>query len=201
MRQLMELIGASLAAAAALPASAAITDIHLEGPAVVAYAVADPEQNIFPPSVGTQFQMIVDLHLGTADGDPDLDYPAAPPDGFTGHYSVSQDMLYDRYSVFNWLATTLDDAFAYGGGEFEFVSGKLVNFSLYSVGDPDGHSLSTTSFSEDLGYYSESRWGGTWLPTVNSTDTIPEPATWGLMIGGFAMTGVAMRRRKVAIAA
>lgn len=30
---------------------------------------------------------------------------------------------------------------------------------------------------------------------------VPEPATWGLMIGGFAMTGFAMRRRKVALAA
>jgi len=30
---------------------------------------------------------------------------------------------------------------------------------------------------------------------------VPEPATWALMIGGFAMTGVAMRRRKTLLAA
>ncbi|TRW17142.1 PEPxxWA-CTERM sorting domain-containing protein [Glacieibacterium frigidum] len=30
---------------------------------------------------------------------------------------------------------------------------------------------------------------------------VPEPATWGLLITGFAMTGVAMRRRKAALAA
>lgn len=30
---------------------------------------------------------------------------------------------------------------------------------------------------------------------------VPEPATWGLMITGFAMTGAAMRRRKVAATA
>lgn len=30
---------------------------------------------------------------------------------------------------------------------------------------------------------------------------VPEPATWALLIGGFAMTGVAMRRRKVALTA
>ncbi len=29
---------------------------------------------------------------------------------------------------------------------------------------------------------------------------VPEPASWALMIGGFAMTGLAMRRRKVALA-
>lgn len=200
MRRLVELVGTCLATAAALPASGAITDIHLEGPAVVTYAVADLDQNIFPPLVGTQFRMVVDLHLGTATGDPDIEYPAAPPDGFTGRYSVSQDMLYYQYSVFNWLATTLDSAFAYGGGEFDFVSGRLVDFSLYYVGDPDGHGLSMTSFSEDWGYYSDSRWGGSWLATVNSTDTIPEPATWGLMISGFAMTGAAMRRRRPLLA-
>ncbi len=30
---------------------------------------------------------------------------------------------------------------------------------------------------------------------------VPEPATWGLMIAGFAMTGVAARRRKASVAA
>ena len=30
---------------------------------------------------------------------------------------------------------------------------------------------------------------------------VPEPATWGLMIAGFAMTGFAARRRRVALAA
>lgn len=31
-------------------------------------------------------------------------------------------------------------------------------------------------------------------------NAVPEPATWGLMIAGFAATGAAMRRRKVSIA-
>ena len=30
---------------------------------------------------------------------------------------------------------------------------------------------------------------------------VPEPASWALMIGGLAMTGVAMRRRKTLVAA
>lgn len=30
---------------------------------------------------------------------------------------------------------------------------------------------------------------------------VPEPATWGMLITGFAMTGAAMRRRKAAVAA
>ena len=31
-------------------------------------------------------------------------------------------------------------------------------------------------------------------------DTVAEPATWALMIGGFALTGAAMRRREAAVA-
>ncbi len=42
--------------------------------------------------------------------------------------------------------------------------------------------------------------------TANSVGTlavtqVPEPATWGLMIAGFAMTGLAARRRKAVVAA
>ncbi|WP_185965071.1 PEPxxWA-CTERM sorting domain-containing protein [Glacieibacterium frigidum] len=33
-----------------------------------------------------------------------------------------------------------------------------------------------------------------------SASLVPEPATWGLLIAGFAMTGVAMRRRKAVAA-
>lgn len=34
------------------------------------------------------------------------------------------------------------------------------------------------------------------LKGLTATAAVPEPATWGMMIGGFAIAGVAMRRRK-----
>lgn len=34
--------------------------------------------------------------------------------------------------------------------------------------------------------------------TATAIPAVPEPATWGMMIGGFAMAGAAMRRRKAA---
>ncbi len=34
------------------------------------------------------------------------------------------------------------------------------------------------------------------LKSITATSAVPEPATWGMMIGGFAIAGVAMRRRK-----
>ena len=36
---------------------------------------------------------------------------------------------------------------------------------------------------------------------VMSGDAVPEPATWALMLGGFGLAGVALRRRSVALAA
>ncbi len=37
--------------------------------------------------------------------------------------------------------------------------------------------------------------------TSGSPSAVPEPATWGLMIAGFAMAGAALRRRRSALAA
>lgn len=37
--------------------------------------------------------------------------------------------------------------------------------------------------------------------TYDAAATVPEPASWALLIGGFALTGAAMRRRSAALAA
>ena len=37
------------------------------------------------------------------------------------------------------------------------------------------------------------------LRSITATAAVPEPATWGMMIGGFAIAGVAMRRRKAPV--
>lgn len=39
------------------------------------------------------------------------------------------------------------------------------------------------------------------IDNLQINSVVPEPATWSLLIGGFAMTGVAMRRRKTALTA
>ena len=87
-------------------------------------------------------------------------------------------------------------------------AGYTINGALFQLSPGSSASgytqTGTVSFSvlagDTYGFY------------VNSTDSIlgtgtlsigavPEPATWALMIGGFGMTGFAMRRRKVALAA
>lgn len=41
--------------------------------------------------------------------------------------------------------------------------------------------------------------GGSYSGTLNFAPNVPEPATWALMIGGFAFAGAAMRRRAVRV--
>lgn len=50
-------------------------------------------------------------------------------------------------------------------------------------------------------YYCAGGGGETAFNYAFSINGVPEPATWALMIGGFAMTGFAMRRRASAVAA
>lgn len=42
--------------------------------------------------------------------------------------------------------------------------------------------------------------GGVFFDGVSVTGSVPEPASWALMIGGFGLAGVALRRRRVALA-
>ncbi|WP_419814680.1 PEPxxWA-CTERM sorting domain-containing protein [Glacieibacterium sp.] len=85
-----------------------------------------------------------------------------------------------------------------GDGNVNYTNGSAVGdviaanadlsiMSGYGKSYPFGSSYSPRNFNGELTY----ALGG----------TVPEPATWALMIGGFGMTGFAMRRRKSLLAA
>ncbi len=96
------------------------------------------------------------------------------------------------------------------------MQGLPIQFSLYS-GTPTGvHSLLDTStfvinpsLSDSLSagnYYLQIAPSG--ITTNGETgsgsltvETVPEPATWGLLVGGFALVGSASRNRRRTIAA
>ncbi|GGE10005.1 hypothetical protein GCM10011529_15430 [Polymorphobacter glacialis] len=67
-----------------------------------------------------------------------------------------------------------------------------TNFTGSVVADSSNATL-TFGFRNDPDFYN--------FDDVSLTSMVPEPASWMLLIGGFAMTGAAMRRRKVALAA
>ena len=181
----------------AAPAAAAITDVSVHGHGVVTYSVPDYSYPLIGQAVGTPVTVDASIHLGTATGNAGAGFPAAPPDHFTGRFTLTMDMVFDHYSSYSWrvtpgdFATSFDPADDYSGGTLDFVNGRLVDFDLTYVGDPDGHYLSTHRWGFDFGYASPAMWGGTW-------SAVPEPTAWGLLFIGFGFVGMTARRRRVA---
>jgi len=103
-----------------------------------------------------------------------------------------------------------------GGNAFAYTQPSTLNLSINggplltftnSTDTPFGinYQLFSTSFvatGATLLAFSNGTVGDNMLglDTVSLT-AVPEPATWGLMLGGFAMVGLAARRRKAAVAA
>ncbi len=195
---------------AAIPAaaSAAITDITLHGTGSVTAYQGDPFYGIAGVAPGTAVAVGVTIHLGSAGGDAGHGYAAAPADGFTGTYLLTDNALKHGYASYGWsvtpgdFATSSDGAASFfGDNTLTFVRGVLVRFNLDYEGDPDAHALGQRTWAFNAGpVYSEPPpYGyGRWKITSNSTGTltgfIPEPSSWALMIAGFGLVGTALRR-------
>jgi hypothetical protein len=79
-----------------------------------------------------------------------------------------------------------------------FIDGKLASINSYGLtfgaGFGDVDNALNSSFGEFSGYVP------VWLHRDFINAQVPEPATWALMIGGFMMTGAALRRRRTVAA-
>ncbi len=87
---------------------------------------------------------------------------------------------------------------------FAYLIGQLVDSGLVVNLDPiSGAGPVYLTAGDVIGYGVEYNTSYFYDSTgINFTlSTVPEPATWALMIGGFAMTGAAMRRRRTPHAA
>lgn len=98
-----------------------------------------------------------------------------------------------------------------------FAAGTQLTFSLFVVntgntffsgpasGNPDGvaHASVDTSSTGTLASFEDTFGGGDRdyndlrFSFTNTTPGVPEPASWAMFIGGFALAGSAMRRRRV----
>jgi hypothetical protein len=111
----------------------------------------------------------------------------------------------DGYQVF--LLSDLVNPFAIltaAGGEVDFTSiGGVLGFKVLGidlgllVNAPDAF---VTGIQFNIAAGQEVTIKMTQTPiTVFVADGVPEPSTWAMMIGGFALAGAAMRRRKTAV--
>lgn len=80
---------------------------------------------------------------------------------------------------------------------FDFVGGlpsTLTFYGVHYVGTVDDYldPLVTTRDYASPAFYVDAR--------IVTTGTVPEPASWALMIGGFGLVGAALRRRRAAFA-
>lgn len=92
--------------------------------------------------------------------------------------------------------------FTYVGPDFRAKDGPLVVFDFDGLGARStlGGTTLTSFFSRTTKNNPNGQPGGAGtaiftLGSVASPGVVPEPATWALMIGGFGMAGLAMRRR------
>lgn len=133
---------------------------------------------------------------------------------FTGSFGYSNGAVGSLGVLSQTVATTAGATYTYsfallspggatnefsaslGGTAFgpAFVNAGAFGYTVYSgtVVAPTSNATLSFSFRQDPSF---------WNFDDVSLAAVPEPATWALMIGGFAMTGFAMRRRRVALSA
>lgn len=84
-----------------------------------------------------------------------------------------------------------------GGTAFgpSFSNAGPFGFTVYSgtVVAPTNNATLTFAFRQDPNFWN--------FDDASLTAAVPEPATWGLMIVGFGMVGMALRRRTAVVAA
>jgi len=85
-------------------------------------------------------------------------------------------IIVDNGNGFDWLLDATDGQQYYTGSEVAptFLPGT---YTLAGLGTPGSFTLTIAS----------------------APDAVPEPATWAMMIGGFALAGAAMRQRRTAL--
>lgn len=124
----------------------------------------------------------------TADGSYDFLLHGDSPvnwDTFLGLYSGSFDPT-----------SSLTNALAYND---DFPSIGLSGFSYNLLTGTSYFAIVTGFENDDFGDWTLTvRGPGTVVP--GGSGGVPEPAAWGMLIGGFGLAGAAMRRRRVKLA-
>ena len=115
--------------------------------------------------------------------------------------AAADTFLIDLTTGKTWLTNFFNQGAKGAGVQFTAPSGTVMNagdtytlriglLTPFVFNKPDHPA---TTIGQVNGVYS---WSANWENSV----TVPEPATWALMIGGFGLAGLALRRRRSVLA-
>lgn len=90
--------------------------------------------------------------------------------------------------------TFYPDASAFGAAGYTAIGFQTI----FSIGTGTRFSYFAAGAFSTPGSYNELLVGRQSVLTVSGQPSVPEPATWALLVGGFALTGAAMRRQSAA---
>lgn len=211
------------AALAALPVSASAAQLILAPSNVIGssgfYAgfdfgpgeILDQQTGTVTESFGTGYWLNPDN--GPAAAYITIDLGAARSLASLTLFNSHNDNFADR-GTGNFTITASNSVVDSGGGNFVLTGAITTVVSGTLNADPALSNPTAQSFGA-TGYFRYISFNPTSVATVNTSccgannyglnelrvSLVPEPATWALLIAGFAMTGVALRRREAARAA
>jgi hypothetical protein len=181
------LAAAALFAVGSVPANAVITSFSFNGKGRVDQSVNNkPAFFNIPPAKSTV----------TISGAITLTNPV--PDDFTGEIDLS-DGTGNGYFSYN-ICTIVKVQPCYGSGSNDFfgsygsvsiTAGKISSFGFITFDDPVVSIFNSGSFQFIYEGYA-TNWGGSY----RLYQPVPEPATWVLLITGFAISGFFLRGRR-----
>jgi hypothetical protein len=134
--------------------------------------------------------------------------PPAADGSFSGAFSNVGVASPSFTDVFNFtfptagiVNGTISSSFTAANNNIDFTSVTLNGkaFDLVSFGKFEYRELADTLFAggpQTLIVSGTAGTAATYSGTLSFTSAVPEPATWAMMIGGFAAVGVAIRRRR-----
>jgi hypothetical protein len=113
--------------------------------------------------------------------------------GVAAYDDLGDGSLYGFASMLNSLTTT-----SLGGTAVQDINAAAG--SIFIVGFTNATLNLQNPEGVDFGIYTNGSEAGHPILTLGTTAAVPEPATWAMMITGFGMAGVSLRRRRSALA-